>query len=93
MELCNLLKSDIVLGKRSGYLIVQCGKRNKSREVPLNSTCRNQLKEYLSTISEGYLFPSGGLCSNRTKNSLKHVNYWNNTSKSISTSRVHYLTG
>ena len=43
MEVCNVTVLDVVLGKRSGQLIV-CGKRNKQREVPLNSTAREALE-------------------------------------------------
>ncbi len=48
-ELCNLQRSNITLGKRSGHLSIY-GKRNKYREVPLNGTARSVLAEYLPTL-------------------------------------------
>ncbi len=58
-ELCKLKPSHVVLGKRSGYLKVW-GKRGKHREVPLNSTAREALQEWLDGLPEGsgWLFPS-----------------------------------
>lgn len=60
MEVCNLTRQDVQLGKRSGSLFVRAGKRNKHREVPLNATIRGALENYLSTLPEdsAYLFPS-----------------------------------
>ncbi|MXQ52517.1 tyrosine-type recombinase/integrase [Shimazuella alba] len=60
MEVCNLTRQDVQLGKRSGILMVRSGKRNKHREVPLNATIRTALEEYLPTLKEEnmYLFPS-----------------------------------
>ena len=43
-EICQLRQDQVKLGKRSGTLEV-IGKRNKYREVPLNATARNVLKE------------------------------------------------
>ncbi len=48
-ELCNLQRSNITLGKRSGHLSIY-GKRNKYREVPLNGTARFVLADYLPTL-------------------------------------------
>ncbi|PLS78257.1 MAG: integrase [Chloroflexi bacterium] len=48
-ELCNLQRSNITLGKRSGHVAIY-GKRNKYREVPLNGTARTVLAEYLPTL-------------------------------------------
>lgn len=74
MELCNLLKTDIFIGKRSGYLVIRSGKRNKNREVPLNSTCRYYLEKYLPKIPEdGYLFPSSKTKSRLTERALRHL--------------------
>ncbi len=58
-ELCNLQRSNITLGKRSGHIAIY-GKRNKYREVPLNGTARAVLAEYLANLSpEGpWLFVS-----------------------------------
>jgi len=47
-ELCTLTHQDVHLGKRSGHIRV-CGKRNKYRDVPLNSTARASLLLYLET--------------------------------------------
>jgi site-specific recombinase XerD len=46
-ELCALNTDDVILKERSGYVIIRSGKGNKRREVPLNSTVRNALKEWL----------------------------------------------
>jgi integrase/recombinase XerD len=47
------------LGKRNGTLRI-IGKRKKVREVPLNTTARSSLHQYLETLSPEclYLFPS-----------------------------------
>ncbi|OYD09139.1 tyrosine-type recombinase/integrase [Paludifilum halophilum] len=50
MEVCELQCRDVILGKRSGRLLVRSGKRNKQREVPLNVTIRTSLEEYLATL-------------------------------------------
>ena len=57
-EICQLRRDQVKLGKRSGLLEV-IGKRNKYREVPLNSTARNVLEEYLPTFPADtkFLFP------------------------------------
>lgn len=59
-EVCRLRCDQVKLGKRSGFLEIM-GKRNKYREVPLNTTARNVLKEYLATLPSQtvFLFPSG----------------------------------
>lgn len=58
-ELCRLKPEDIHLGRRSGHVAIY-GKRNKYREVPLNSTARDALTSYVQTLPDGagYLFPS-----------------------------------
>jgi integrase/recombinase XerD len=58
-ELCGLKREDVHLGRRSGHVAVY-GKRNKYREVPLNSTARDALTSYLQTLphESTYLFPS-----------------------------------
>ena len=58
MEVCNLTVPDVVIGKRSGQLIVR-GKRNKQREVPLNSTARDALETYIPVLKHDCkaLFP------------------------------------
>ncbi len=48
-ELCQLQRSNVVVGKRSGHVAIY-GKRNKYREVPLNGTARAVLGEYLPTL-------------------------------------------
>lgn len=59
-EISQLWRDQVKLGKRSGALEV-IGKRNKYREVPLDTTARKALEEYLSTLpADGIsLFPSG----------------------------------
>jgi integrase/recombinase XerD len=44
-ELCTLTRTQVRLGKRSGTITV-CGKRNKYREIPLNTTARAALLAY-----------------------------------------------
>jgi integrase/recombinase XerD len=58
-ELCKLKPEHVKLGKRSGHLKVY-GKRGKYREVPLNSTAREALSEWLEELPNGskWLFPS-----------------------------------
>jgi len=58
-EACRLRQDQVKLGKRSGFLEV-IGKRNKYREVPLNTTARKVLEVYLSTLPSHtvFLFPS-----------------------------------
>ena len=58
-ELCKLKPEHVKLGRRSGYLTVY-GKRGKYREVPLNVTAREALKELIEMLPEGspWLFPS-----------------------------------
>lgn len=58
-ELCNLKPEHVNLGKRSGHLTVY-GKRDKYREVPLNVTAREVLREWKGLLPEGtpWLFPS-----------------------------------
>lgn len=65
-EVCSLRPGDVKLGKRSGAIRVY-GKRNKYREVPLNVTARDVLKECLKTLPEGapYLF-----CSEKSGDAL-----------------------
>jgi len=73
MEICNLLKSDVIIGKRSGILTVRAGKRNKDREVPLNSTCRKYLKRYLATDQCSYLFPSEKTRNRLTERAIRYM--------------------
>lgn len=58
-EVCQLRQRDVTLGKRSGVLRVY-GKRNKYREVPLNSTVRAALAYALDATAQAdaALFPS-----------------------------------
>lgn len=58
-EVCNLKWEDVVCGERSGHVTVW-GKRNKYREVPLNSTVRNTLQEFEDdlVVKPEVLFPS-----------------------------------
>ncbi|WP_088186381.1 tyrosine-type recombinase/integrase [Desulfosporosinus sp. FKA] len=75
MEVCNLCPNDITIGRRSGQLIVRSGKRNKQREVPLNSTCRAILEKYIEELSPDsmYLFPSEKTANRLTERALRHV--------------------
>ncbi len=58
-ELCGLGPLHVKVAKRSGRLEVW-GKRGKYREVPLNSTARATLSEWMAELPEGApcLFPS-----------------------------------
>lgn len=58
-ELCALRRDQVTLGRRSGHLAIY-GKRNKYREVPLNSTARQVLEPYLAHLPPAVpcLFPS-----------------------------------
>lgn len=59
MEVCDLKPEDVHLGPKSGYLVIRSGKRKKRRNIPLNSTARAALKNYLATHEpKEYLFPS-----------------------------------
>jgi site-specific recombinase XerD len=46
-ECAQLTFGDLTLGERSGLVEVRAGKGNKARSVPLNSTARSALAEYL----------------------------------------------
>ncbi len=48
-EVCQLKPHQVTLGKRSGSLMV-VGKRNKYRDVPLNTTARKLLEGYLPSL-------------------------------------------
>jgi integrase/recombinase XerD len=58
-ELRGLRPSHVIIAKRSGRLEVW-GKRGKHREVPLNSTAREALAEWMSELPKGApcLYPS-----------------------------------
>lgn len=75
MEVCNLKRDDLSLGKRSGTLIVRTGKRNKHREVPLNATVRETLETYLPTLKPDseYLFPSEKTGKRLVERALRHL--------------------
>jgi integrase/recombinase XerD len=76
MEVCLLQRRDIVIGKRSGRLIVRSGKRNKQREIPLNATIRNGLNRYFSEndfSQTDYLFCSKKTGSHLGERALRHL--------------------
>ena len=75
MEVCDLSPRDINIGKRSGQLMVRAGKRNKQREVPLNSTCRAILEKYMHELSpsSSFLFPSEKTGNRLSERALRHV--------------------
>ncbi|MBV9595392.1 MAG: tyrosine-type recombinase/integrase [Chloroflexi bacterium] len=58
-ELCRLKREHVHLGRRSAHVSIY-GKRNKFREVPLNSTARNALASYMQSLpsESAYLSPS-----------------------------------
>ncbi len=51
-EVCSLKKKDMVIGKRSGQVIVRSGKGGRYREVPLNRDAREAVKIWLSVRSD-----------------------------------------
>lgn len=74
MEVCDLTPGDIMLGKRSGQLTVRSGKRNKQREVPLNSTVRAALEKYMPVLQNNIaiLFPSEKTGERLSERGLRH---------------------
>lgn len=75
MEVCDVQIEDVIMRKRGGYVVVRSGKRNKQREVPLNSTARCALEEHirLSEISQGYLFPSSKTGKRLQERAIRHI--------------------
>jgi integrase/recombinase XerD len=73
-ELCTLTRQQIHLGKRNGTLRIM-GKRKKVREVPLNTTARSILNQYLKTLPQEcqYLFPSEKTQKALTGRALGHL--------------------
>jgi integrase/recombinase XerD len=73
-ELCSLTRQQVHLGKRNGVLRI-LGKRKKMREVPLNTTARSILNQYLETLSQEcqYLFPSEKTQKALTGRALGHL--------------------
>ena len=65
-ELCGLEVRDVTVNKRSGVLRVR-GKRNKYREVPLNSTAREALTAYRATVAKD---SPALFCSQKTSGAL-----------------------
>lgn len=73
-EVCLLKRAEVhVLGRNSSVQIT--GKGNKYREVPLNSTARQALANYLAKLegSPEYLFPSEKTGSALTERALGHL--------------------
>jgi integrase/recombinase XerC len=73
-ELCTLTRQQIHLGKRNGTLRI-LGKRKKVREVPLNTTARSILNQYLETLPQEcqYLFSSEKTHHALTGRALGHL--------------------
>ncbi len=60
-ECCALLLEDITLGERSGLVRIRSGKGEKYREIPLNNTARQALREWLAVkpqVENNFLFLS-----------------------------------
>jgi integrase/recombinase XerC len=57
-EACRLDIEDLAIRDRSGLVRVREGKGNKYREVPLNTTVRNALKDWIGERESGPLFTS-----------------------------------
>lgn len=51
-ELCALTMADVVIGERSGKVIVRRGKGNKQREVPLNVEARRPLTAWFGYLEQ-----------------------------------------
>ncbi|EJQ97344.1 hypothetical protein II5_05983 [Bacillus cereus MSX-A1] len=75
MEVCDIQIEDIVMRKRGGNVIVRSGKRNKQREVPLNSTVRFALEKYIrsNNITHSYLFPSSKTGKRLQERAIRHI--------------------
>jgi integrase/recombinase XerD len=73
-ELCSLTRQQVHLAKRNRTLRI-IGKRKKVREVPLNTTARSILNQYLETLSPEcpYLFPSEKTQRALTGRALGHL--------------------
>ncbi len=73
-ELCTLTRQQVYLGKRNGTLRIM-GKRKKVREVPLNTTARSILNQYLGTLPQEcqFLFPSEKTHRALTGRALGHL--------------------
>jgi len=73
-EICALQQADLTIGRRSGLVRVT-GKRNKYREVPLNTTARQALQEYLPTLTTDApcLFPSEKTGSMLTERAVGYI--------------------
>lgn len=65
-ELCALTLEDVVMRERSGRIVVRSGKGNKRREVPLNSTARSAVTEWLKIRGDA----PGALFTGRKGSSL-----------------------
>lgn len=73
-ELCSLTRQQVHLSKRNGTLRIT-GKRKKVRDIPLNTTARSILNQYLETLPEEclYLFPSERTQRALTGRALGHL--------------------
>ena len=73
-ELCTLTRQQIHLSKRNGTLRIT-EKRKKEREVPLNTTVRSTLSQYLEMLPQEcqYLFPSEKTHRALTGRALGHL--------------------
>lgn len=76
-ELCTLTRAQVKVGKRSGTITV-LGKRNKQREVPLNTTARAALLAYDPSLYKpsqdvAPLFPSKRKQTRLTERGLGYV--------------------
>ncbi len=73
-EVCALRREQLALQKRSGSVQVR-GKRNKTRDVPLNATARAILVQYLRILpaNAAYLFPSDRTGTALTERALGHL--------------------
>lgn len=61
-EVCKLTWSDVTMKERSGELLIRASKRGKYRNVPLNLTARNALRDYRGSLTSAnndsdYVFP------------------------------------
>jgi integrase/recombinase XerC len=91
-EVCQLKWEDVVMGPRSGRLRIW-GKRNKYREVPLNATVRQTLRDYEATLSskQGYLFLSLRTGDKLTPRAIRFITAKYARQAGVSSLRVHDL--
>jgi integrase/recombinase XerC len=72
-EACRLDIEDLTIRDRSGLVRVRQGKGNKYREVPLNTTVRIALKDWIGERESGPLFTSQKGCGRLTARAVEQM--------------------